>query len=156
MTSNIDRREALKRTAVLLGGTISAPTLLGVLNGCTPSEKLSWTPEFFTSEQAQLVTSIADTIVPKGETPGAVDVGVPSFIEDIVSKTYSEIQKSSFMDGMSEFMELAEKEHGDDFADLSNSEKEDFVKKMQAEAMKSYMEDDEYVEYYQDTRKVFS
>ena len=155
MTNNVDRREALKRTALLLGGTISAPTMLGLLNGCTPTEQLSWTPQFFTQEQARLVSSISETIIPGGEVAGAVDVGIPAFIEEIVSKIYSEAQQKSFMDGLANFTTKAKEETGKDFLDLELADKEEFVGKMQLEAFKTYTaEDDEMAESYSDTRKV--
>jgi hypothetical protein len=76
----IDRKEAIKRTALLMGGLVFAPNALGVLNGCKARPGVDWNPQYFSNAQARLVTVLADVIIPRGDTPGASDVGVPAFI----------------------------------------------------------------------------
>src|SRR2546425_148322 len=81
----IDRREALRRVALLLGGALSASTVAGVLAGCearrTPEG--AWTSRALTSEQLELVAAIAEHILPETDTPGARGVGVHRFIDEI-------------------------------------------------------------------------
>ena len=44
----MDRRDAVKRVGLLMGGAVSAPALAAILNGCAPkSEPLAWQPSFF-------------------------------------------------------------------------------------------------------------
>jgi len=42
----MNRREALQQVAWLMGGAISAPALLGILNGCTSKPAAGWKPVF--------------------------------------------------------------------------------------------------------------
>src|SRR5437879_13442337 len=69
----IDRREALRRAALLLGGALSASTVAGVLAGCearrTPYG--AWAPRALSSDQLDLVATIAEHILPATATPGA-------------------------------------------------------------------------------------
>ena len=44
MNSVIDRREAIKRTAMLMGAAVSASAITGVLNGCKPAPELLYNP----------------------------------------------------------------------------------------------------------------
>jgi gluconate 2-dehydrogenase gamma chain len=85
----MDRREALKRTAWLMGGVVSAPAIVGILKGCTAKPTIDWKPVFLTEDQAALVTQVADVIIPKTDTPGAKDAGVPSFIDLMLKDVYS-------------------------------------------------------------------
>src|SRR5439155_271168 len=63
----IDRREALRRAALVLGGALSTSTIAGVLAGCearrTPDG--AWTPRALTVDQLDLVATIAEHILPE-------------------------------------------------------------------------------------------
>ena len=123
----VDRREAIKRTALMMGGALSAPTILGVLNGCTPSMESSWTPKFFTKEQAVTIMEAAEGIIPKTDTPGAKDIGVPQFIETIVSTIYSLEDRTKFMKGLEAFELECDEKMGDSFAYLEENKKLSFL-----------------------------
>ncbi|MCU0356894.1 MAG: gluconate 2-dehydrogenase subunit 3 family protein [Cyclobacteriaceae bacterium] len=99
----MNRREVIKRTALLMGGAVSAPAMLGILQGCTAKPGVDWNPEFFTQEQAFVISEIAEIIIPKTDTPGAKDAGVPSFIEQMVAKAYSDENREKFMTALQEF-----------------------------------------------------
>lgn len=131
----MDRREALKRTAWMMGGILSAPAIAGVLKGCTAKPTIDWKPEFFSQEQATLVTRVADIIIPKTDTPGAKEVGVPGFIDKMLKDVYSEEDQKRYMDGLNAFDVAAEKEHGDPFIELSEEDQAAFVKKVHDEAI---------------------
>ncbi len=123
----IDRREAIKRTALMMGGALSAPTMLGVLNGCTPSMEPNWMPNFFTKEQAVTIMEVAETIIPKTDTPGAKDIGVPQFIEEMVGTIYSLEDRTKFMKGFEAFEMECDEKMGDPFAYLEENKKLSFL-----------------------------
>ncbi len=133
---SIDRREALKRTALIMGGALSAPSVLGVLNGCSSRPELNWTPTFFTEEQAMLVMEVSEGIIPKTATPGAKGVGVPGFIEEMVSQIYREEQRSRFIEGLQAFDEECLQLMGDKFVDLKQEKRDGFLQKKNQEIYK--------------------
>lgn len=133
----MDRREALRRTALLMGGAISAPAIAGILNGCTATPEVNWTPVFLTETDAEIVTAIAGIIIPETDTPGAIEVGVPSFIDRMLKEVYPAEDQQSFAEGLVAFNEEARNEHGKDFLNLSSSRQTDFVKKVHARAVES-------------------
>lgn len=133
----MDRREALKRTALLMGGVVSAPAIMGVLKGCTAQPGVDWKPAFLTSDQATLVSQVSEIIIPRTDTPGAKDVGVPSFIDQMVNEVYSKEDQKWFSDGLAAFNEAAKKEYSEDFADLDEEEQTAFVMKVHEEAVKA-------------------
>jgi hypothetical protein len=133
----MNRREALKRTAWAMGGVISAPAILGVLQGCTAKPVINWKPEYLTADQASIVSEVAEIIIPKTETPGAKDVGVPSFIDKIVKDCYSKEDQDRFSSGLTAFNEGAKKEYGDAFMDLDDEQRRAYVKKLHDEALQA-------------------
>ncbi len=136
----MDRREALKRTAWIMGGAVSAPAIMGILNGCTAKPTIDWKPVFLSSDQGILVTQVAEIIIPKTDTPGAKDVGVPGFIDNIVKDCFTKEDQDNFLNGLKAFDEEAKKEYGDPFAELDAKDQEAFVKKLHDAAVKAEKE----------------
>jgi hypothetical protein len=54
----------------------------------------------FTEAQLALINAIADTIIPRTDTPGAFDVGVAAFIDVIVSENYDDAERDRFLAGL--------------------------------------------------------
>jgi hypothetical protein len=131
----MDRREAIKRTAWLMGGVISAPAIAAVLNGCSSKPGIDWKPQFLSAEQAALVTKVSDFIIPKTDTPGASDVGVPSFIDLILKDVYSKEDQDRFTSGLQAFDDGAKTAYGDIFVDLDEADQQAYVKKIHDEAV---------------------
>jgi gluconate 2-dehydrogenase gamma chain len=100
----MNRREVIKRTAILMGGAVSTPAILGILKGCAAKPGVDWNPEFFTQEQAHVITELAEIIIPATDTPGAKEAGVPGFIEQLVFKAYADENRDTFMNALEEFM----------------------------------------------------
>lgn len=115
---NIDRKEAIKRSALIMGGLIFAPNALGVLSGCKARPELDWTPVHFSYAHARLVGSLAETIIPATDTPGALETGVPGFIEEMVYTGYPENARNLFLNGLDLFDDLARQTHASAYADL--------------------------------------
>ena len=132
----MERREAIRRTAALMGGVIFAPTILGVLNGCTPSTE-KWVPVLFDRNQASLATALANTIIPETDTPGAVEVGVPGFIEKMVNEVYTEEQRHGFLTGFELFDEECRNSTGSSFADLTDDEQYEYASQINREAIEN-------------------
>lgn len=125
----IGRREALKRVALLMGGVVSAPVFLAALQGCGRSEpRLDWTPAFLSKEHAALVAEVAEIIIPKTSTPGAKDVGVRAFIDDMLKKALPEKDRLRFVTGMTQFADECRAKHGKPFLKLSAPQQLEYTK----------------------------
>jgi hypothetical protein len=131
----MDRREALRRTAWLMGGVVSAPAIMGVLNGCAAKPTIDWKPVFLSEDQGILVSEVAEIIIPKTDTPGAKETGVPGFIDLMLKDVYDKEDQARFLEGLKTFDEAAQKEHGDPFIELGTEQKAAFVKKIHDEAV---------------------
>jgi len=100
----IDRREALRRAALLLGAALAAPTVAGVLAGCRASRVPdgAWAPRALTRAQAELVAAIAEHILPETDTPGARAAGVHRFIDAMLAESYPPVERKRFLEGLAE------------------------------------------------------
>jgi len=94
----IDRREALRRAALMLGGVISAPVIAGVLAGCRGRRHSG----ALSSEQLELVATIADHILPETDTPGARAVGVHQFVDAMLAEGYAGPDRARFIAGLAD------------------------------------------------------
>ena len=132
----MNRREAIKKTTALLGGVVFAPTIFGVLRGCTPSDE-TWRPELFNANQVDLTTNLADIIIPETDTLGAVAAGVPGFIEKMVNEVYTHDERETFLDGLDEFDETCRRETSQSFFQLSKEEQHEFALAQNKHAIES-------------------
>lgn len=126
----MDRREALQRAAWMLGYTISIPTLTAVLNGCKAQPELTFKPTFLSEDQAQIVSAVAEIIVPKTDTPGATEAGVPGFIDVLVRDCYKKEDQDNFLAGLKAFNEDAKASMGDTFLELDADKQTEYVTKV--------------------------
>ena len=68
--------------------------------------------------QLTLVTALADTLIPRTDTPGAVDVDVPRFIDRLVAEWYSDTDRTGILAGLDAIDALARTTAGKSFAEL--------------------------------------
>ncbi len=97
------RRDALGRVALLMGGALSAPTMMAFLEGCKQAGDAATGITFpFPAERKNLVSEIAEIIIPKTDTPGAKDAKVGEFIELMLKDCYPAHDQESFDRGLAE------------------------------------------------------
>jgi glucoside 3-dehydrogenase (cytochrome c) hitch-hiker subunit len=114
----MNRREAIQQVAWLMGGAISAPAILGVLGGCSPKASVTWKPVFLTEAQGAMVADVAELMIPRTDTPGAGDVGVPAFIDLMLKDAYPKRDQERFLSGLAALGEDAKRAHGRGFIEL--------------------------------------
>jgi len=82
----------------MLGGSISMPTLMAMkLQESGFSNTLDFT---LSVSQSKLVAEVAEIIIPRTDTPGAIDAGVPAFIEMMLKDCYKLPEHQSFIEGL--------------------------------------------------------
>jgi len=136
----IDRREALRRTAMLLGASLSAPAIAGVLAGCSSRIEESWTPLALTPEQGELVATIAEHIIPETDTPGARAAGVHVFIDKMLAEHYPPAVRQRVLDGLADIDERARRDCGGPFIRCSTDHQRAQLARIDGEAFASTSE----------------
>ena len=105
------------------------------MNGCKAAPELTYKPVFFTEDQARIVSEVAEIIIPKTDTPGAKDTGVPGFIDQILKECYKKEDQDRFLSGLQSFDEEAKKAYGDSFMELEPAQQQEYVKKIHDQAI---------------------
>lgn len=95
------RRDAISQIALLLGGAFTAPTLMAmdVRNG---NSSIAASDFSLSDAQRKIVSAVAEHIIPRTSTPGAIDTGVPSFIEMMLQDCYKKPEHYSFLKGVND------------------------------------------------------
>ena len=119
------RRDVLRHLSYLSGVAVTAPSLLVALQSCGREEPdLDWSPQYFTNEEARFVTAYVDTLLPRTDTPGGLDVGVPAFIDRVMAATAVEgDEPSPLQTGILEFDEGARTQYGMPFYELDATQR---------------------------------
>jgi len=123
----MNRREALKHTATITGMVFSASATFGFLQGCTPTGDPGWQPQFLDSQQIKIIADIAELILPKTDTPGAIDLHVPEFIDLMLKDYISKEDQEAFIHGLIRFQEAAEEEYGYFYIESSLFERQEML-----------------------------
>jgi len=132
----MQRREALKKTLLAMGYTISVPSLISIFEGCQSKSSQSWQPEFFSTEQASVISELAETILPKTKIPGAKDLNLDRFIDQIIKQVLSKDDQQLFLKGMDAFDGESKKLNGKSFTDSSPEQRTILLAKLEQEAAK--------------------
>lgn len=134
----MDRRELLHRASMLMGGAISASAAAGILAGCTaaPEQVVADTGggQFLNAQEMATVSAMADQILPKTSTPGALDVGVPAFIDRMLAGYYNGKERDIIRAGLATASADAAKLRGKSFAALTSDEQVTLMKTYDSEA----------------------
>jgi len=125
----MNRREALQRVAWLMGGTISASAILAVRDGYSATEPTDVKFSFLTAPQAGVVSAVAEIMIPRTDTPGATDVGVPQFIDRVLKDVYAAEDRNRYCAGLATFDAAAQQEYGGKFVTLKESQQVALVRK---------------------------
>ncbi|TLV03643.1 gluconate 2-dehydrogenase subunit 3 family protein [Dyadobacter luticola] len=121
----MNRREAVQRITFLLGGTLSAPLMAGVMG-----EKLNFGPSLEISDsQEALLADVADVIIPTTTTPGAKAAGAEKFITRVLRDCYAMEDQKKFYDGLGRVDALSKEAYSKSFSALDNTQKIEIIKK---------------------------
>lgn len=125
----MNRRGLLQRIALLAGAAV-IPAGCSDFGGGTPSDFK------FSTEQFASLSAIADTIIPKGSTVGALDVEVPKLFENLLRNWASKERLEEIVAGLTRVDEAARKANGKTFAALDPAARLEMLKTHDAAAMK--------------------
>ena len=142
----MERREAVIKISWILKSAFLAPTLLTVLQSCQDQVLSAGELLVLSDDQDNLIIAIADTILPRTESPSASDVKVDRFIDLLLQDVFEEDVKQKFLLGLLEFDKDCESITGSRFLELDTSEQYTYLEKIDKEIMEQ--EYDELVPFY--------
>jgi hypothetical protein len=117
--TGIDRREAIRRAAMLAGIALSPGLVTFVGRAQSAATKTYLSPA-----QAAIAGAAADRILPRTDTPGAADVGVPAFLDRFYGEFMTDDERSLFVAGLDAIEAAAKTAHGGSFASLTAAQQD--------------------------------
>ncbi len=124
----MERRGMLARAMVLIGAavTIDAPALAKAAARETP---------YLDAPTFALLSAVADTIVPRTDTPGAVDARVPAKFDALLTTWASGQRRYELSQALSRIDALGREKTGKGFADLSPEQRHELLAAHDAAAL---------------------
>ena len=131
----MDRREALKRVGLLMGGTVSLSVVSGVMSGCQAPASGGYAFQTLRPPQSQLVDTISELIIPTTDTPGASAAKVNEFVDLMLTDWYEIEDKDRFMAGLQEVDDMAQAANGSAFVDNTEEQQVALLTELEDKAL---------------------
>ena len=125
----MDRRSLLQSAFALVGASVA-------LSACDFGSLGSRGTFTFDDNQRALVSAIADTFVPKTDTAGAVEAGVPKAFEGLLSNWAKPETKDLLLAAIDKIDAAAQKAKGKNFADLTPADRVALLTPIDVEGLK--------------------
>lgn len=126
----LTRREAIRRASLLLGAALSPSLLSAVLQGQATDPMAGGGATALTPRQLAAVGAMVERILPRTDTPGALDVGVPAFIDRMLGGYLTAAEKTRFLAGLAEAEALCQSSQGREFPALGGEEQDALLRRM--------------------------
>lgn len=127
----MNRREALSRVALIMGGTVIGANAF--LEGCKPADK-KLAAFSFSKDDIILLDEIAETIIPTTNTPGAKAAKVGDFMKVMVTDCYNENDQKIFAEGVQKLNEASEKKFSKTFMEADAAQRKELLTEIDKEA----------------------
>ena len=138
----MNRRELLQCAALLVSGTTASKLGFSLTDEqlvylATAPDYASEKSDFFSSPQRKIIAAMAEAIIPATETPGAIEAGVPHFIELMVADWLNDQERVLFSAGLAEMENRVPQEYGRSFDKLEAQQQLLILETMEAAAADS-------------------
>ena len=128
----MNRRELLKCMSALAVGAVAAPSLLAVFNAHAAAQSADAAAlPFFKPSQSEVIAAVVDIILPRSDTPGALDAGVPRFIDLMFRDVYTKDEQQRYLSALTAF----EKESDTPFLQLDDVKRKALVIRLHKAAL---------------------
>jgi Gluconate 2-dehydrogenase subunit 3 len=125
----MQRRELIKMIAVITGGAVIGADLF--VAGCKNK-----TADFFSEDDIAFFDEVAETIIPKTNTPGAKDAATGEFIALYATGCYDETNRKILKDGISKLNEAAKQKYAAGFMKIDSAQRQELLTGIDSEAKK--------------------
>lgn len=128
---NLNRRSMLQQALVMVGAAV-VPGGAEALAAAAKSGKRQ-----LDAPRYALLTAVADTIIPKTDTPGAVDAGVPQIVDALLGAWASPPRRTTLLGALDKIDGLAMTQQKKPFAQLRLDERVALLRPHDAAALKA-------------------
>ena len=128
--SGLDRRSLMARALTLVGAVTIAPDL-ALAKAATPAKRTLDQRGF------SLLSAIADTIVPRTQSAGAVDAKVPASFDGLLTEWAAPQRRADLIQAMTRIDAKAKAQNGKAFAELDPAARTTLLTAYDADALKN-------------------
>lgn len=132
----MDRRLAIKNLAIASGTLITLPFWM---QACGVSDTDTHVSSFSKSEQESLA-SLADTIIPAGNSVGALSVGVDKYLQKLFDDCYEKQDQDNIRNQLKVMNASAKNAYGESFTQCTAAQREELLTKWSASEVKEERE----------------
>jgi hypothetical protein len=122
-TDIMHRRSAIR---CFLAGSAGIILLPACLHDQRKSSVI-WKNISLTGEQEDMLADLAETVIPRTDTPGAKDISAHLFAMTMLDDCYDRAAQAKFMNGLAQFEALARDRYSHSFVDCSLAQKQELV-----------------------------
>ena len=122
----MNRKEAIHRIALLLGGTLISPQIF--LTSCHGNSQID-----DDETTINLFNEIAGIVIPKTDTPSAKEINIAPVALSILKDCYSNDLQKLFKDGLDTINQMANEIYGNNFVQISGANQKTLTKKIAEE-----------------------
>jgi hypothetical protein len=119
----MDRRTAVRNLALVIGGALVLPACDRKANQASIALK----KVNLNANDEALIAEVAETIIPKTDTPGAKDLSLHQFIMKMVDDCLKKEDQDAFVAGIKDFNDEVKKTYHKSFAELPTKQREQFL-----------------------------
>jgi len=132
----MDRRESLKTLALSAGGLVALPNWA---SGWTVDDLTAHHSSFSASEQ-ELLASVTDTIIPQGNSIGALSVGVDKYLQKLIDKCYEKTVQDNVKVQLTILEATSQKNYGKPFSLCDQSQRQELLMSLSSSSVKEEKE----------------
>jgi hypothetical protein len=115
----MNRRIAVKNLVLATGSLITLPRWMKAFGNGNPTHLSS----FSVSEQ-QILATVTDTIIPAGNSIGALSVGVDKYFQKLVDDCYEKAEQENVKKGLQRLEESTQSTYGKPFTGCTQQERQ--------------------------------
>lgn len=138
----MNRREFLQCAAILVSGASVSQLSLALTEeqqvylAAAPNYNTA-SSSFFSDPQRKIIAAMTEVVMPRTDTPGAIDAGVPGFIELMAADWFNDEERAIFLAGLADIEARIPVEYGASFDQLDSAQQLEVMEKMEDEASDS-------------------
>ena len=122
----MNRRHAVKSIAIASGTLISLPAWMGCNSSDTPATHLS----SFNSSEQRMLASVVDTIIPAGNSIGALSVGIDKYLQKFIDQCCPKETQDNIKIQLKALSVSAKNSYNKEFSTCTQSQRVELLNKL--------------------------
>jgi len=129
----VNRRKSIKQIVIAAGGLITLPPWMV---SCGISDTNAHHSSFSRSEQ-ELLASVADTIIPPGNSVGALSVGVDKYLQKLIDDCFEKDVQDNVKEQLEKLDVYAQSSNKKKFTGCTQQQRQELLIKVSASSVKA-------------------